>query len=392
MTRPELLPCEAGSLVYDIGSSNIRFGFAGDAVPLYNIPSSVCVRESLQDIQFGQSWLEKKLPGIEISQMIDDTGAIANPDLLHTFFDWTYSEDLFNVEPEQGIPILVNQPAHLALQSEKLDKWRSTICEILFEFGHSHVCLEYDAALACFAHASHTATVCDFGWSYVRVVPVHEGRPLLKSMMITNAGGRELCAILESCLVRDNHPVKTYFDDPQCAVIPSESQKKFCQRTILQDMIKSCLSFETAPKEKYNYYFPGGELVDTYEWMKWLVGWLVGHNPNITAKRKTAPTDINICNAINNEHTPADIRKHLWGNIVMSGGLSRIPGLGSWLETNTKAPGKYTTRITPCPSREIGGMNTVWTGGSILASLDNFTDYCITRENWQENNMRVFDE
>lgn len=389
-----MLPCQTGAVVYDIGSSSIQFGFAGDAVPLYSVPSSACerIKDGEPEIQFGQTWLKKISPGITVSPIIDDVGAISNSNHLNSFFDWT-SEACLNIEPAER-PVLVTQPAHLHVQPAKFNKYRADLCATLFDFAeHPAVCLEYDAVLASFANALQTCTVCDFGWSCVRAIPVHEGRPLLKSLAITNAGGRDLCAVLESCLVRGNHPIKTHFSvqqgPPENHVIPTESQQKFCEREILQDIVKSCLSFESVPNGadstyRYTYYMPGHNAVSVGEAMQWLGHWLASHSPQIITKRKTLSVDKSIYNAISSEFTPADIRRQLWGNIVMCGGLSNVPGLRPWIETNAKAPGNYATRVVPSKFREISGVNTVWAGGSILASLDNFQDFCITKEQWKE--------
>jgi actin beta/gamma 1 len=240
-----LLPCEAGSLVYDIGSSTIQFGFAGDAQPLFSVPASASQRPKDGELtpEFGHSWLQKRIPGIEVMPMISDSGSLADTDILSSFFDWTYQACL-SVENPTERPVLVTQPSHLCLRDEQaFQSWRLSLCESLFDFaGHPAVCLEHDSVLACFPHATHTALVIDFGWSCVRTLPILEGRPLLGSMAINDIGGHKLCDVLEARLSANAKvaPLIEFLDASHL----SKSQHRYCVRAVVQDIIQSCLTFD----------------------------------------------------------------------------------------------------------------------------------------------------
>ncbi|KAK8882456.1 hypothetical protein M9Y10_045098 [Tritrichomonas musculus] len=422
-----LLPCETNSLVYDFGSNSIQLGFAGDAQPLYSIPSSSCQRPKDGDIyiEFGDSWLQKKYEGIEIKQIISDNGTLADKNLLASFFDWTYQSCL-SVDPVEH-PILVTQPSHLALQTSFYDQWRKDICESAFDFaGHPSLCFEHDSVLACFSRAASTAIVVDFGWSCIRVVPILDGQPILKSLSLSKTGGCQLCSLLLGCLKKNtlsnpanrmvpigaqipqlsnNYRPNIFFDDNNLITsvnidnenIPTPTQQQYCTKFLLQDMIKSCLSFPSQMQQKeepgqYIYYMPNREPIDLKDEVQYLSHVLTDQlkpQEMIQSGIKSVPECIYA--SINNNNTPADVRRQLWKNIVTSGGLSMLQGFCAKLELLASAikPQNYTAKVIPPKNPLTGGSNTVWVGGSILASMDNFTEFCITKEEWEENGESI---
>ncbi|KAF5768949.1 putative Actin family [Helianthus annuus] len=65
-----------------------------------------------------------------------------------------------------------------------------------------------------------------------------------------------------------------------------------------------------------------------------------------------------------------DIRKDLYGNIVLSGGTTMLPGLADRMskEITALAPSSMKIKVVAPPERKYS----VWIGGSILASLSTF--------------------
>lgn len=428
-----LLPCAVKTLVYDFGSYSTQFGFAGDAQPRFNIPSSAAQIEVDEDslIRFNDFWLQKKAQSLEIQQCIDDTGAVADANILTSFLDWTYQSCL-TVEPSE-YHIIITQPSHLTANRPVINKWKESFAEACFEFAqHPAIYFEHDSVLSCFSRALHTGTIVDFGWSCFRVIPILEGRPLLKSMIISKTGGCQLCSILLECL-RKNHiaqnpqnrippmgqfiPIGTspsipYFpqifdshndlitkinvDNPY---VPTISQQRYCTKAVLQDMITSCLSFQppaadNSDADRYIYFMPNRESVNLQKEMQYLRQILLWPQKTIQASK---PIPECIAYSISNNNTPADVRRQLWANIVPSGGLSILPGLYTELETiwetrreNKLKPANYTAKVIPPKNRLTGGYNTAWVGGSIIGSMDNFADFCITKEQYDENGLGIF--
>ncbi|KAG0289413.1 actin [Linnemannia gamsii] len=72
-----------------------------------------------------------------------------------------------------------------------------------------------------------------------------------------------------------------------------------------------------------------------------------------------------------------DIRRDLYGNIVMSGGTTMYPGIADRMqkEITTLAPSSMKVKIVAPPERKYS----VWIGGSILASLSTFQQMWISK-------------
>ena len=69
-----------------------------------------------------------------------------------------------------------------------------------------------------------------------------------------------------------------------------------------------------------------------------------------------------------------DIRKDLYGNIVLSGGTTMFPGIADRMskEITALAPSSMKIKVVAPPERKYS----VWIGGSILASLSTFQQVC----------------
>ena len=65
-----------------------------------------------------------------------------------------------------------------------------------------------------------------------------------------------------------------------------------------------------------------------------------------------------------------DLRRDLFGNVVLSGGTTMYPGIGERLhkELAARAPPTMKIKVVAPPERKYS----VWIGGSILSSLTSF--------------------
>eukprot|EP00497_Spongosphaera_streptacantha_P005860 TRINITY_DN853_c0_g1_i1.p1 TRINITY_DN853_c0_g1~~TRINITY_DN853_c0_g1_i1.p1 ORF type:complete len:94 (+),score=22.64 TRINITY_DN853_c0_g1_i1:100-381(+) len=82
-----------------------------------------------------------------------------------------------------------------------------------------------------------------------------------------------------------------------------------------------------------------------------------------------------------------DIRRDLYGNIVMSGGTTMYPGIADRVkkEVSEKAPSTMAIKIVAPPERKYS----VWIGGSILASLSTFEEMWITKSEYDESGPTI---
>jgi actin-related protein len=73
-----------------------------------------------------------------------------------------------------------------------------------------------------------------------------------------------------------------------------------------------------------------------------------------------------------------DIRRDLYGNVVLSGGTTMFPGIADLMqkELTSLSPSSIKVKVVAPPERKYSA----WIGGSILASLSTFQNmWCSTR-------------
>lgn len=77
-----------------------------------------------------------------------------------------------------------------------------------------------------------------------------------------------------------------------------------------------------------------------------------------------------------------DIRKDLYGNIVMSGGNTMFPGIAERImkELDDLTPSTMKIKVVAPPERKYS----VWVGGSILTSLSTFDRMWIGKAEYDE--------
>merc|ERR1711941_19336 len=82
-----------------------------------------------------------------------------------------------------------------------------------------------------------------------------------------------------------------------------------------------------------------------------------------------------------------DIRKDLYGNVVLSGGSTMFPGIAERMnkELVALAPSTMKIKIIAPPERKYS----VWIGGSILASLSTFQQMWISKEEYDESGPSI---
>merc|ERR1712056_155134 len=82
-----------------------------------------------------------------------------------------------------------------------------------------------------------------------------------------------------------------------------------------------------------------------------------------------------------------DIRKDLYGNIVLSGGSTMFAGIDQRMqkEIEAKAPQSMKVKIVAPPERKYS----VWIGGSILASLSTFEEMWVTKEEYDDSGPSI---
>ena len=92
-----------------------------------------------------------------------------------------------------------------------------------------------------------------------------------------------------------------------------------------------------------------------------------------------------ICNSISK--CDVDIHSQLYGNIVLSGGTTLLPGIADrlWKEITALSPSSTIVNVSAPPERNYSA----WIGGSLLATLSSFEQMWISKEEYDEDGPSI---
>lgn len=377
------------ALVYDFGSSSIQMGFAGDLIPVCSTPSWYTVNHLDNDsVRFSDEWAKKHQSHLDVHPMLTDEYSFAGAEIMTPFLDWTYNLCFDeNDQPDLAQwPVLFSQPTYLLSEGLRglgaFERRQRQFAELAFDF-HTHISFAHDASLACYARGVHTGVVVDFGWCCLRVVPVIEGHPLRNAIAINRWGGKQLCEELQRLIRASGRELATPLERAVGPDGAEASQVAYCRKDMVMDIIKTHLRFGDArgsgSVNDYVYFMAERELICLQDELRCLEGVLwedTGDGASLQGLVKQA-----ILGA------PIEYQGALWHSVILSGGLSRLPGFSETLlaELEAIAPVGIKPKIIPPKCREAAGEFTTWVGGSIVASTDNFMSSCVSVEEWREN-------
>ncbi|KAH0785631.1 Actin family protein [Histomonas meleagridis] len=271
-------------------------------------------------------------------------------------------------------------PSHLASTPDHRIMWQHALCEVGFEtVNFSSVSLSNDAALSAYAQCLQTATVVDFGWSCLRVVPVIEGKPQYDQIKVHPIGGYGLTQLLLQQLGSRNIAVDPKND------IWTQSQFELNRRKTLTEILQNCCSFASSVIDEDFLYFLNGRPIDLKSEMTLISNLHFNQLEGDSEEDTVMPLPQLISSSIN-ECSDTSKRK-LWNNIVSSGGFSRLSSFIDKVQEELKSVADpiFDVRVLYPMHNLTGYENQVWTGGSIFSSSSIFPHFLVTKEEWFEN-------
>jgi len=250
---------------------------------------------------------------------------------------------------------------------------REKMAEIVFEiFRFPGMYVAIQAVLALYASGRITGLVVDSGDGVTHAVPIYEGYTLPHAIARLDLAGRDLTNYMRRILTERGYAFTTT-----------------AEREIVRD-VKEKLAYvagnfegELRMAEKSNviertYELPDGQVIT--------IGNERFRCPEALFKPEFLGMESNgIHEMIHNNimSCDLDIRRDLYGNILLSGGTTMLRGLPERLqkEVTSLAPNQMKVKVVAPPERKFS----VWMGGSVLASLDTFQSMWITQEEYQES-------
>lgn len=362
-------------IVLDNGSGTIRAGFAGQDLPKCYFPSYVgrpkhvrALAGALEgDVFIGPR--AQELRGLLKINYPLEHGIVTDWDDMERIWQYVYAEELKTVSEDH--PVLLTEPPLNPRTN------RDTAAQILFEtFNVPALYTSIQAVLSLYASGRTTGVVLDAGDGVSHAVPVYGGFQINNAVQRIDVAGRDVTEHLQMLMRKSGYVFHTSAEKEIVRNI-KESHSYVCLDPVKEEKEWSG-STARANEKSVEYKLPDGK--------KLKIGAERFRAPEILFNPELIGSEYQgvhqlVVNAIN--RTDLDLRKDLFGSIVLSGGSTLTKGFGDRLlhEVQRLAVKDMRIKIYAPPERKY----TTWTGGSILAGLSTFKKMWVEKDEWQEN-------
>lgn len=281
----------------------------------------------------------------------------------HTFYN-----DL-KIKPEEHPVLLTEIPFISKYNREKM-------VEVMFEtFGVPAMYAALQSVLSLYGSGRTTGIVLDSGDGVTNSVPIYEGYALPHAIQSIGMAGCDLTEYLIELLRDRGH----FFTTTAEKEVVREMKEKVCY--VALDFEQEMEKFKSHSALEKIYLLPDGQEVKIgCEQIQCLEAMFGGKLTKIdTCGRSVHDMTIN---SILKCDIDIDIRKHLYSNIILSGGSTMHRGFEERIlkEIVDLTPCTTKIKVIAPPNRQYSA----WVGGSHLASISTFQQMWISAQEYEE--------
>ncbi|MFX1521258.1 MAG: actin, cytoplasmic 2 [Promethearchaeota archaeon] len=359
-------------LVIDNGTGLSKNGYAGEDQPRSVFPTIIGypkyksimtdVEHYVREYYIGEEALG--LRGVLRLIYPVEHGVINDWEAMEKIWHYTFYNDM-RVNPNEHPVLLTEAPLNPRANREKMT-------EVMFEtFNVPAMYVSMQAVLSLYASGRTTGIVVDSGDGVTHIVPIYEGFAITHAISRVDLAGRDLTEYLRRLLRQRGYSLTSSAERE----IVRDIKEKLCY--VALDPEKEMKLAEKVSGMEKTYTLPDGQTLIIGQ--ERFLAPEVYFNPGVIGS-EAQPLDDAIYSAI--MKCDVDLRRELYGNIVLSGGSTMFPGLKERMhkELTELVPEGVEIKIIAPPERRYS----VWIGGSILASLRTFQKMWVTKKEYSD--------
>ena len=359
---------EAKAVVIDDATGMMRGGIAGEDAPKSVFPTIVgrpnfVIGTEDKEIYLGYE-AKEKWQILKTENPIDEGNVINWDDMIKVWNYLYYSE--LRVDPTE-------QPVHIAETSKPAKGSREKTMEIMFEdFSVPAFYVSMQSVLSLFASGKTIGLVLDSGEGVTSMVPIYEAYSMNHAITNMKVAGKDLTAYILKLIQDSGAKIGPNLQ-------PLEVAKEIKERTcfVATDFEDECKAYDSGEGRVTDYTMPDGKTVRISS--QSIKCPEVLFTPSLLKKdfggiQQFCYNSIQKCDQ--------DLRRELYGNILLAGGSTMFPGFADRLkkEVSALAPSSATVKVTAPDERKYSA----WIGGSILSTLATFQTMWVLRQEYDE--------
>ncbi|XP_030071239.1 actin-like protein 7A [Microcaecilia unicolor] len=353
-------------VIIDIGTGSCKAGYAGQPKPSYVISSTVGkhLQETVKtgdkrkETYIGHELANAHIPLKRVNPVRH--GIVVDWECLQEIWEYIFLNKM-KILPEEHAVLVSDPPLSPTTNREKY-------AEMMFEtFNLPAMHIAYQSRLSMYSYGKTTGLVVECGHGVSHVVPMYEGYTLPHITERVDYAGADITKYLMELL--------------------NQSGSKFKEEhfPIVEDIKNKCCY--VASEIHYEMGLPFREYLADYELPD-------GHLLTIGRERFLCPESlfkpsiigssqiglhIATVNCLNK--CDASVKKDMLKNVLLCGGTTMLDGFPQRFQKELNKLSPYDKPVLEyCPERKYS----VWTGGSILASLKSFQQLWVYRKEYNE--------